>query len=515
MRRAVVALSMLLLCGNGCAKVVPSKQGSVKSSAEREIRAALCDLDKRDYASAQKRMERLLQSDPKNIYAEKVLLDSLAQQIKPGNKSAENTPLIKKAIEAYQQTINNPQFTSEEKRQIDSYLLSLYANLSEEELKGELLKRASDSSRTPKDRSQFYAVLSSYSSVCAYEVTSSRKAPSKTDIERAKECAAQGLNYANRATALDPKNGWAWSYKANLFNEASTLAKLNDDRALEASYQRQYDEALKLAEETRAMEEAETEKEWARRDEELKKNDSFNLKHVEEVSKELVEYKAEKLLDEAVKEAFTSIEAGLPWDVAPVPIPEKAATSATPESGDEKTKETELTDSRFSRKGCFREADGTAQVQEKRDWKTFAPSGEDIVVDLPDNVCARGSSYIAASEGVMYRTVSLPRRPDTLNPFTVDAVLNTTARTFMGTFLSGPWLSNGLGNSFELKLLRKEDFNGQPRKVYAYALISCSQRKDGMLIVQASKAHYYTIDISGASESDARVQRFLKSLRFK
>lgn len=199
------------------------------------------------------------------------------------------------------------------------------------------------------------------------------------------------------------------------------------------------------------------------------------------------------------------VEIELTTLVAPVPILQEK-TELT---------ETSVSPSPPPKKGCFREADGTAQVQEKRRWKTFAPSSEDIIVDLPDNVCARGSSYIAASEGVMYRMVSLPRRPDTLNPFTVDAVLNTTARTYMGTFLSGPWLGDGLGNSFELKLLRKEDFNGQPRKVYAYALISCSQRKDGMLIVQASKAHYYTIDISGANESDARVQRFLNSIKVK
>ena len=76
-------------------------------------------------------------------------------------------------------------------------------------------------------------------------------------------------------------------------------------------------------------------------------------------------------------------------------------------------------------------------------------------------------------------------------------------------------MDRGPANSFELKLLRKEDVNGQPGKVYAYALIACSQRKEGVLMIQASKAHYYTIDISGANESDERVQRFLKSVKFK
>jgi hypothetical protein len=71
------------------------------------------------------------------------------------------------------------------------------------------------------------------------------------------------------------------------------------------------------------------------------------------------------------------------------------------------------------------------------------------------------------------------------------------------------------GNSFELKLLRKEDINGQPPKIYAYALVSCSDRKENVLMTQASKAHYYTLDSSGVNESDPCAQRFLKSLKFK
>ena len=61
----------------------------------------------------------------------------------------------------------------------------------------------------------------------------------------------------------------------------------------------------------------------------------------------------------------------------------------------------------------------------------------------------------------------------------------------------------------------KKLVNGQPRKVYAYARVSCAERKESVLIVQAGRTHYYTIDITGANESDARVQRFLKSVKLK
>ena len=82
-------------------------------------------------------------------------------------------------------------------------------------------------------------------------------------------------------------------------------------------------------------------------------------------------------------------------------------------------------------------------------------------------------------------------------------------------FLQRGWLSGGLGNRFELKLVRKEAVNTNPRKVYSYLLTSCTEKKDGVLMVQAGKQHYYTIDIRGAGESDPRVQRFLASLKVK
>ena len=113
----------------------------------------------------------------------------------------------------------------------------------------------------------------------------------------------------------------------------------------------------------------------------------------------------------------------------------------------------------------------------------------------------------------MYSINPLPRPAISSNPRVVNAILNTMARTFVG-FRGGAWVSDGPTNSFEIRLLRKENFSGEQRKTYAYALIGCSERKDGVLIVHASQAHYYTIDISGARDSDPRVQRFLRSLKF-
>src|SRR5215813_10745971 len=82
-------------------------------------------------------------------------------------------------------------------------------------------------------------------------------------------------------------------------------------------------------------------------------------------------------------------------------------------------------------------------------------------------------------------------------------------------FFSGAWLGRALGNRYELKFIRSEDAGGELRKIYAYSLISCSERKDGVMVVQASRMHYYTIDINGAGESDPRAQRALTSIKVK
>ena len=150
----------------------------------------------------------------------------------------------------------------------------------------------------------------------------------------------------------------------------------------------------------------------------------------------------------------------------------------------------------------------------KRRWKSFSTTDGDITANLPDNVCNRGGGYIAASDGVMYSIDPLPSPTVSPDPIVVNAILNTLARTFVG-FRSGTWVSDGPAHAFEIKLLRKEDSSSQHGKTYAYALFDCSERKEGLLIVHASKAHYYNIDISGATESDPRVQRFLNSLKFK
>jgi hypothetical protein len=47
------------------------------------------------------------------------------------------------------------------------------------------------------------------------------------------------------------------------------------------------------------------------------------------------------------------------------------------------------------------------------------------------------------------------------------------------------------------------------------ALGSCTESEEGVLVVLASQAHFYTIDITGANDSDPKVQRLLSSIKVK
>jgi len=473
-----------------------------------------------------------VQTDPANLNARKVLLGILAAQIKPGDTSPENIALIRKAIDAYQEVLPNPQLTADEKRRIDSFLMFLYGRISRDEQRKELERRAVDPTRTAKDRSELYTVLAGQSWDCSYKITelpevklmvvkgnnatvTYKKPAAEKDFESAQACVKRGLGEVESALKLDPDNESAWSYKVNLLIEAAKLAEMEGDSIHKAAYRKQSDEANKVLSDMAAKRRAEEEKEWARQEQKQKKADSFTPEEAAAFSRELVEVKRENSLSEAIETLFIP-DVELTTLVAPIPIPEeKSEPVAPPPKPENKSEVPSTTATRPAPKGCFREVDGPAQVQEKRDWKMFAPAGEEFVADLPDNVCRRNvGGYIAASEGVMYSINSIPRPAIALGPDIVDGVLNTLARTFANG-RSSAWLGNGAGNSFELKLLRKENVAGQPRKLYAYAQMSCQVRKESVLLIQAAKTHYYTIDINGANESDPRVQRFLKSLQVK
>jgi hypothetical protein len=485
---------------NSCARGLPKDDNS-RGSAEEEIRAALCDLRNHDFTGAQKRIEAILKSDPNNEYALRVLPSTLARQIKTDDKSPQNIALVNKALAAYEIVAKNPKTSSFDREQIERFTLRLLGMVGPDQKRAELLRRAKDPLRTAKDRSNLYGELAGDERNCVFRITRGPSPPSQADLEQAKVCVEHGLEYANEAIAVNGETSSAWFLKATLLKYGVDLADRQRDMARKATYQQQADDADKRVRELSAREIAEREKVETKREAEQKKNDSFAAEDDMKTSElELTEYKKENSLNDAIEKIFMpDLESSRD---APVPNSEKS--DGKPESRSQ------------TQAGCFKERENSATVQEKRNWKTFSPPNKAFTADLPDNVCSRAGGYTAASEGIMYEIFSLDRPALSSEAKEVDAVMNTITRSF-AAFNARAWVNvnDGATRVFEIKLSRKEDLNGEHRRVYSYALSDCGQRKYGVLIVHAGPTRYSTVDISGATESDPRIQRFLKSLTFK
>jgi hypothetical protein len=482
MKRPLTFLAAVLIFTNAC---VRAQQQSKTSALTEQIHSVLCAIDQNSYEAAQKTLEQLLASDSKNTNYRKALLGVQARQVKRNDHSAQNVVLIKKTLEGYNQALKNLQLTTDERRRVDSSLFFLYEQLGEEELKNELLRRATDPQRAAKDRTEAYVVLASKSWDCSFRITSASSSPDKAATEKAQTCTNEGLHYADEALALDPDDESAWSYKSNLLREAAVLAGLRNDQAQKAVYQNQYDESVKHQQEASSKAQAQREKEIAR-SEETRKSDSFTTEEAEQAIKDLTELHLENSFDKVASDLL-SIPLDLTSLVAPIDgSKEENQSVKSPTPG--------------------------STAQQKYAWKTFA-ANDDLMMDLPENVSlTAGGGYAAASEGITYSVVAVPRRAGQTERQVVNGILNTVART-QAHFFSGAWLGQALGNRYELRFIRSEDAGGEPRKIYAYSLISCGERKDGVMIVQASRTHYYTIDINGVGESDPRAQRVLTSIK--
>jgi len=439
------------------------------------IAAVFCDIDQKNYESAEMKLESLHESDPKNVDLQKLLAAVKGKMIKSGDKSAENVARVRKAIASYNELLNDARLSANEKKLVDSAIMNFYTQLGEEEIKKYLLTRASDSNRSSSDHVDILTLLAAKSWNCSFTITSSGSRDA-AEIARAKTCTTEGLDYSNRALKISPDALSVLSYKTNLLKEAATIAGLEGRQAEKVSYQKQYDEAYKRAEELNQKAQAADAKQLASPPE-----DSFTPVQSEEESKDLTEFKAANSLADAASQILL-----VPLEVAPLPVGPSSSEPTGPSQ--------------------------SALAQQKYEWKTLNEL-EDLTIDLPDNITKR-YGYSAASEGVVYSIIPTERTSIQADPTVADRIMNTLARSYTRLTSRG-WLDAGLGNTFEMKLLKKDKINGEPQKLYVYVLDSCTERKEGVLVIQASKANFYTIGIYGAKDSDPRVQRFLSSIKVK
>jgi hypothetical protein len=226
------------------------------------------------FADAEERFRSAYELDPSQKNAPLFIARAVQQQYKPGVQTPENLAVGEKAVQAYQDILrNNP-------GNEDAYkaVVFLYGQMKQDEKVNQLLMERASSGPTPTAKAEALTILASKQWQCAYDVTEQKenkstenrpdkilihykKPANQADFDRAQQCATEGLRLAEQATAADPNNPNAWSYKANLLREKAKLAEMAGDNTAREDFNRQYESALetqkRLSEEATRRKEAE------------------------------------------------------------------------------------------------------------------------------------------------------------------------------------------------------------------------------------------------------------------
>ena len=96
---------LIFLMAAVCFTLFAGELRAKENVTEQEIRQIICQIDNGNYQGAEADLEKVLQKKPQNVYALRLLPGVLANQIKKGDKSPENIARIRKAIQAYEQSL--------------------------------------------------------------------------------------------------------------------------------------------------------------------------------------------------------------------------------------------------------------------------------------------------------------------------------------------------------------------------------------------------------------------------
>jgi TonB family protein len=253
MRRALAAIALTL-----AASAAVFGQAGAADEARREINEGARAYRAGRFAEAEQRFRRALELDPSQKNAPLFIARAVQQQFKPGVETPENMAAGERAVAAYQEVL------AKDPANDDAYkaVVFLYGQMKNDEKVVELLlSRANDFSLANDKRAEAFVILASRQWQCSYDVTEQKEnkatenKPDKVvikhkmpadqgDFIRARQCVTEGLQLAEQAVALSPKNPNALSYKANLLREAAKLAEMEGDAGQQAEHMRRYEEAL-------------------------------------------------------------------------------------------------------------------------------------------------------------------------------------------------------------------------------------------------------------------------------
>ena len=225
------------------------------------------------FEEAEQHFRRALELDPEGKDTRLFIARAVQQQYKPGVQTPENLAHGERAIAAYQEIL------AKDPANEDAYkaVVFLYGQMKRDDKVAEMLtQRANDFSAPNRQRAEAFTTLASRQWQCSFDVTEQNKSteqpkeekpadqkenkpaeqkPVKAvtkykmpadagDFIRARQCAIDGMQFAEQAVTLDPDSPNAWSYKANLLREAAKLAEMEGNAAQKDEYDRQYLEAF-------------------------------------------------------------------------------------------------------------------------------------------------------------------------------------------------------------------------------------------------------------------------------
>jgi tetratricopeptide (TPR) repeat protein len=268
--RIAIVLAILVATSSGCGVINRIRAKNQLNEAARAYREG-------KFEEAEQHSREAARLDPDNKTAPMFIARTIHAQYRPGVQNPENIAKAQKAIEAYQQILqNNPK--DDEAYKAIAYL---YGAIKEDDkLRQWIATRAASENTEPEKRAEAYVVLASKDWDCSFKITelptnkvttvdqsnnkatvSYKKPKDQKEFEQAQMCVKQGLGEAENAIKFDPNNESAWSYKTNLLLEASKLAEMDGQAEQKAELQKQYQAALQRTTELSAANQKKKEEE--------------------------------------------------------------------------------------------------------------------------------------------------------------------------------------------------------------------------------------------------------------
>lgn len=220
--------------------------------AKSQLNEAVSAYKDKRYAEAEKYARRAMELDPSNENAPLILAVVLQTEYRRGDTSEVNVKRAEEAIRLYKEVEkkdpNNDQaFTT-------VTVLLGYLGKSNEQLEW-VKQRATNESVSKTKRAEALSFLANKQWECSLAVTDKNKQTVKKpdgsmtiqykkpteskDYDDAVRCMTAGMELAESAIAMDSESETAWAQKYNLLLEAGKLAKMDENEAKAAEYEKQ------------------------------------------------------------------------------------------------------------------------------------------------------------------------------------------------------------------------------------------------------------------------------------